>query len=56
MRAAEEADFEAIARIYAHHVCMGLRRLTRNRRMLRAVGFEFEKWVDTVLMQKALHE
>ncbi len=23
---------------------------------LRAVGFKFEKWVDTVLMQKALHE
>jgi phosphinothricin acetyltransferase len=23
---------------------------------LRAVGFKFEKWVDTVLMQKVLHE
>jgi len=46
VRDAEEKDFTEITRIYCHYV--GFRHVGT----LDAVGFKFDKWVDTVLIAK----
>ena len=45
--ACEEDHVAAITTIYAHHVLHEVE-------VLRSVGFKFDRWVDSVLMQRAL--
>ena len=63
VRDAREDDLPAIQKIYAHHVLHGLASIKLHERAgfrlvgaLESIGFKHGRWLDCVIMQRALGE